>query len=126
MLYKIISVLTGGALGALLRYLTTILANKIFSVPLIGTFVVNILGCFMIGWLFGLSLNKAQVSPVELKLFLTVGFLGGLTTFSTFNLEVFELLKTGKVFWAFLYMFLSCAIGLSAVFLGYYLYLKIK
>ena len=130
MFCKIISVFIGGGIGAMLRYFVTLASKKYFpafftpvfgAVPasVFGTFLVNIVGCFLLGLVFGLTLNKFQNISETLKLFITVGFLGGLTTFSTFNLEIFEFLKTGKATEAFLYMFLSCTLGLLFTFLGY-------
>ncbi len=115
--YKIISVFIGGGIGAVLRFAVSLLSKKYFITPIYGTFFVNILGCFLLGLVFGLTLNKINI-PETIKLFITVGFLGGLTTFSTFNLEIFELLKSGKIGISFLYVFLSCAVGLLFTYLG--------
>ena len=65
-------------------------------------------------------MDKIQLSN-EVKLFITAGFLGGLTTFSTFNNETFCLLKDGKIFLGTGYMVLSCLIGLGFTYLGYQL-----
>lgn len=118
MFYKIISVFIGGGIGATLRFVLSIFSKKYFLTPVFATFFVNIIGCFLLGFVFGLTSNRIHISE-SLKLFITVGFLGGLTTFSTFNLEIFEFFKTEKIIEAFLYMFLSCAFGLLFTFLGY-------
>ena len=118
MFCKFLSVFIGGGVGALLRFIASLLSKKYFMAPIFGTFFVNILGCFLLGLVFGLTLNKINMSET-LKLFITVGFLGGLTTFSTFNLEVLELLKAGKIGMSFLYIFLSCIFGLLFTYLGY-------
>lgn len=121
MFLKFLSVFIGGGIGALLRFCVSVIAKKYFISPLLGTLFVNIAGCFFIGYIFGLTLNKVDIMPQTLKLFLSVGILGGLTTFSTLNIEVFELIKNGKIFSGLIYMILSCIIGLSFTYLGYYL-----
>lgn len=115
----ILSIFLGGGIGAVLRYICSVLSKKYFASAIFGTFFVNILGCFLLGYVFGLTLNKIDELPQALKLFLTVGFLGGLTTFSTFNLEIFEMMRAGKIFNGFLYMFLSLGTGLLFTYLGY-------
>lgn len=121
---KFLSVFLGGGMGALLRYAVSVSAKKIFIIPIIGTFIVNIAGCIAIGFLFGLTLHKIDALPQTMKLFITVGILGGLTTFSTLNIEVFELIKTGKILYGILYMVLSCLVGLLCTYSGYLVYTK--
>ena len=125
MITQCISIFIGGGFGAILRYLVTLLAKKALMLPIVGTFFVNIIGCFIIGFVFALTVNKINNLPNILKLFIATGFLGSLTTFSTLNLEVFELIKDGKIFYGILYFILSCSIGLLATYLGYILYSKI-
>ena len=83
MITQCLSIFIGGGLGSILRYLVTLLAKKTLMYPLIGTFFVNIVGCFIIGFVFALTINKINNFPHILRLFITAGFLGGLTTFST-------------------------------------------
>ena len=85
MLYEVIAIFLGGGLGAVLRYLITQYSSRSFGISHYGTFAVNILGCLLIGFVIGITINKITL-PNELKLFIMVGFLGGLTTFSTFSL----------------------------------------
>ena len=125
MLLKLISVFVGGGIGAILRYSLTLLSSKYFVTPIIATCSANIIGCFFIGCFFGFILNKAEVVPHILKLFITTGLLGGLTTFSTLNFEVFELIKSGKILMGVGYLFFSCFIGLICVYLGYLFFSKI-
>ena len=125
MLSKLVSIFIGGGIGAILRYGLTVLSSKYLTTPIIGTFSANIIGCFLIGCFFGFILNKAEEVPQVTKLFITTGLLGGLTTFSTLNFEVFELIKSGKILIGFSYLFLSCFIGLLFVYLGYLLFSKI-
>ena len=84
-----------------------------------GTLTVNVVGCFLIGLLSGLSLT-GQISA-NTKLVLVTGFCGGFTTFSTFMNENLLLGREGALLPAILYTLASLALGLIAVILGYYL-----
>ena len=117
---NILSVFLGGAIGSVLRYLISLLSKKYFLTPVIGTFFVNIIGCFIIGLVFGLVL-KSNVFPNFVRLFIISGFLGGLTTFSSFNIEIFELIKEGKIFLSLAYLLLSLIFGLLSTYLGFIL-----
>ena len=117
---NILSVFLGGPIGSVLRYLISLLSKKYFLTPVIGTFFVNIIGCFIIGLVFGLVL-KSNVFPNFVRLFIISGFLGGLTTFSSFNLEIFELIKEGKIFLSLAYLLLSLIFGLLSTYLGFIL-----
>lgn len=119
MLNEILAIFIGGGLGAVLRYIVTRFSHRICGIPHVGTFVANLLGCFLIGYVLGLTMEKINLST-EVKLFITVGFLGGLTTFSTFNNETFCLLKEGKFLLGAGYMALSCLLGLAFTLLGYH------
>ena len=121
MMKSIILVSIGGALGSVFRYFTSIFINKYFYTlfPL-ATFLVNIVGCLLIGVLLGL-LDKHLVVSSELKLFFVTGFCGAYTTFSTFSLENINLLQSGNYFLALLYIVLSISLGLLAVWLGFML-----
>ncbi len=119
MFYKILSVFIGGGLGTLLRFGTYEICRKYFMLPVFGTFLVNITGCFILGFVFGIIINEIWNIPNTLKLFITVGFLGGLTTFSTFNLEIFEMIRDGKFLSALCYMLSSCVLGLLFTYFGY-------
>lgn len=122
---KIFAVFVGGGIGSVLRFWVSYLSKKTCLIPFLGTFVVNIVGCFFIGYLFAHVLYKGTFHPA-LRMFLMTGLLGGLTTFSTFNLEVFELIKTGKILTGITYMILSCAVGLLFTCAGYYLFTKVQ
>lgn len=122
MLIKLFSVFIGGGLGAILRYLAGICSQSLFNKAIYGTFAVNIIGCFLIGAVFAFTLDKIDAINPTLKLLITAGFLGGLTTFSTFNLEVFELIKNGKPLLGFVYLVSSCLFGLMATFLAYLIF----
>ncbi|MPM31676.1 putative fluoride ion transporter CrcB [bioreactor metagenome] len=108
----------GGFIGTLLRFGVGKLypvADK-SSFP-INTFIVNILGCFLIGLFYSLS-EKSTVINSDIKLFLTVGLCGGFTTFSTFAHENLLLLKGGDIWIFALYTGLSIFLGILAVVAG--------
>ena len=125
MFMNFFAVFIGGGIGAFLRYFISLLTKKYFLMPVLGTFIANMAGCFLIGYIYALSMDKANNFPQTIKLLITVGFLGGLTTFSTLNLEIFELFKTGKILFALSYLFLSCFVGLLLTYIGYFLYSKL-
>jgi len=115
---NILSVAVGGALGAMARYgLGVWMSNKwIYSFPW-HTFLINISGALLLGFFNTLFLDKLTVSP-EMRIAITVGFLGAFTTFSTFGYETIILIKEGNVITAGLYAFTSVSVGLVGVFLG--------
>ena len=85
----------GAAVGGWARWILGILLNPIFpSVPL-GTLAANLIGCYIIGAAIAFFLSYPNFAP-EWRLFLTTGFCGGLTTFSTFSAEVVLLLQSGR------------------------------
>ncbi|KAF5068099.1 putative fluoride ion transporter CrcB [anaerobic digester metagenome] len=110
---------SGSFLGGIARYLLSrgIQNSVITSFPL-GTFWVNIIGCFLIGLIYGLSDRGTPISN-ELRLFLAVGFCGGFTTFSTFSNENLALLRDGSILYFSLYAGLSVFLGLLATFGGH-------
>lgn len=116
-----ISVFVGGGLGALLRYVICHYYAKSCSLSFpFQTFGINVIGSFILGFLI-YSINSKTGFDNNLKLFLTVGFCGGLTTFSTFSLESVELFKHGKVLEFLFYTFGSVIICLIGAAMGAYL-----
>lgn len=118
MFMKVLLIFIGGGIGAALRYFISDWSKRVFTIPVIGTFIVNIIGCFLIGFILGLTVNKSLEISGNLKLLIIVGLLGGLTTFSTFSLEVFEFLNAGKIASGLLYTGLSVILGLFFTYLG--------
>lgn len=113
---KIILLIIGGSLGTIFRYqLSNWIQNTVLSAFPYGVLAVNVLGSFLIGLCWSLSDTYSS----NFKLFLFTGLFGGFTTFSSFTLDTMLLLKSGEYKIAFVYIFASNILGLSAVFLGY-------
>jgi fluoride exporter len=111
------AVAVGGALGCLLRWYLAIVLNRYFpSIPP-GTLAANLIGCYIIGVGIALFALSPGASP-EWRLFLTTGFCGGLTTFSTFSVEVVTLLQAGRLSLAFGAMALHLIGSLLMTFAG--------
>jgi CrcB protein len=109
---------SGGFIGSVLRYWTSVNAYKIFGEKFpYGTFVVNVLGCLLIGFIVEISENRFLISP-EVRSFLMIGFLGGYTTFSTFGYETFALLQDKDYLTALLNIILSVVLCIAAVWIG--------
>ena len=110
----------GGFIGSIGRYLASGLMHQIFPniyFP-IGTAVVNIIGCFLIGVLTSLAELRSLLSP-EMRMFLFIGLLGGFTTFSTFGFETVAFMRDGEFLHAVGNVLIQVIIGLSGVWLGY-------
>lgn len=109
----------GGFLGSISRFVMAGACNR-FSPALgfpVGTLTVNILGCFLIGLLYGLAETRSLLSP-DIRIFLFIGVLGGFTTFSTFGFESLALLKDGNILKASANIGLHVFLGLAAVWVG--------
>jgi CrcB protein len=117
-LQKIIYVGIGGFIGASIRYIITIQSAKMINsnIPL-GTLIVNVVGGFLIGMITELSMSTDLISP-DLKLFLTTGIMGGLTTFSTFSIETISLINDGKYLLGVSNILLNVFLSLGGVVLA--------
>lgn len=122
-MWKILSVALGGAVGALMRYLVAyIQVNYLPARFPWATFLVNILGAFFIGLFWGV-IDKFDLSQ-NTKLFVMVGLIGSLTTFSTLSLETVKLFQDGHFALSFSYIFISNILGLLAVLTGFWTFSK--
>ena len=109
---------TGGLIGSIARYLTASYFTKVFpSAFPYGTFIVNVVGCLIIGIVFGLSERFSWLTP-EWRFFLATGICGGFTTFSSFAYENIKLIQEGNFLVFAAYSIASFALGLLAVFIG--------
>lgn len=115
---NIFAVFLGGGTGAVMRYLTGIIVmrNLHYNIPA-ATFLVNIIGSLFIGFLYVIFIDKYDLNP-SVKFALTIGFCGGLTTFSTFSLEIFEMIEHAQFLNAFVYALLSVIICVVSVWIG--------
>ena len=118
---KILYVALGGAFGASARYLINISPLGSFLQPFpFHTFIINVTGSFLLGF----AAARFEMSET-MRLLLLTGFLGAYTTFSTFELETFELMREKNLLLAILYVALSFAVGFIGLALGVWLGRKI-
>jgi CrcB protein len=116
-----VTIAIGGILGCWARYALTNLIQSIYGRDFpYATLSVNVLGCFLMGFLFVETLERLTISP-SARIGLLTGFLGGLTTFSTFAMESLVLAEQGEAAKGVLYILLSVGLGLIAAFSGVYI-----
>jgi len=119
-MFEILAVGAGGFIGAILRHLVSGFTQRAFGesgFP-IGTLVVNLTGCLIIGLLAGLSETREIFSP-HVRLLIFVGILGSFTTFSTFGHQTHMLLREGHLIAAASSILLHIILGMSAAWGGY-------
>ena len=108
----------GGGIGSVTRYLTSVWAAGKFGADFpYGTLIVNVVGCYLIG-LFMVIATERFILPPHVRLLVASGFLGGLTTFSSFGYETLKLMQDGALFPAIQNIAANLFIGLSATWLG--------
>lgn len=116
---NVVAVAAGGALGAAARYGVSGLARRWSEAGLpLGTLVVNLLGCLLIGLLVPWMLEERLVRP-EVRAFVLIGLLGGFTTFSTYGYETFAMVNEGQWGRAAWMMLLNNGVGIALVLAGY-------
>ncbi len=116
---KILLLGVGGFIGSNLRYwITGLVTNLCGSTIPYGTLAVNMLGSFILGFLMFYGTEVIELSP-QLRLMISTGMLGALTTFSTFSLETFNLLRESSYILMFLNIFLNIGLSFLAVLLGF-------
>jgi CrcB protein len=116
----VLAVGLGGLLGTVARYKLggwVLHHSAGYRFP-VSTFVVNMLGCGLVGLLAGIAEHRHELSPT-VRLFLITGFCGGFTTFSAFGFETMYLLRRNEVGWAAANAVLSVLVGVTAVWWGW-------
>lgn len=117
-LTKICFIALGGAFGAVARYLMNISPlQNVFEKFALPTFAINVVGSFLAGFAFILLTDKYSVSE-NIRLAILVGFIGSFTTFATFELEIWSLIKDNHYLTAFTYLVLSVAVGFIGLLAG--------
>jgi CrcB protein len=115
---ELFAIAVGGAAGAVARYLVRLLADRYVGQEFPwGTFFVNVAGCFLLGIVAAIGMARRDV-PAYIQHGVAIGFLGALTTFSTFGFETFRRMEDGKWALAFSNIAANLLIGLLAVWLG--------
>ena len=112
-----VAVFSGAGLGALLRWVRGHFLNPVFPTLPLGTLAANVLGGLLMGLALGAFSQYEAISPT-MRLAMTTGFLGGLTTFSTFSAESVTLLLRGEYRWMFVHIMLHVAASLIATLAG--------
>ena len=117
---QLLLVFFGGGAGSLFRYLISKYSNTYFESFILGTFMVNIIGCLIMGYVLGLSFKSTFLNQNQ-AILLTTGFCGGFTTFSAFAAENYELFRNGDYLQLTIYILSSVVLGILAVALGIWL-----
>ena len=117
MFYTVVAIFSGAGLGALLRWFLGTKLNSFYpSIPL-GTLSANLLGGYLIGVFIAFFASNTAIAP-EWRLFIITGFLGGLTTFSTFSAEIVTLIQEGRISMSLVALFLHVMGSIAMTLLG--------
>jgi CrcB protein len=122
---SITAIFCGAGLGALLRAWFNSFSGNFSTLVPMGTLVSNLLGCYIVGIAVAFFTNHPSVSP-EWRLFIITGFLGGLTTFSSFSAEVVTLMERGQLTWALGLVLMNVCGSILLTFLGIWTYQALK
>ncbi|MCM3785594.1 fluoride efflux transporter CrcB [Neobacillus mesonae] len=114
---ELIYVGVGGFLGTISRYGIQHLFGPVETVFPLAVWLINIAGCFFLGWFFTVTPTKWEIKP-ELRLLIGTGFTGAFTTFSSFSVDFVHLISIGELVLALLYVVLSIVIGLLMSYIG--------
>lgn len=117
----LLAVIIGGSVGCIIRWLLAVRLNSLFPSLPPGTLIVNLAGGLIIGMGLGWSLRYPDLDPAW-KLLLMTGLCGGMTTFSTFSLEVFSFLQCGNYLWAFTSILVHVMGSVLMTALGFFIY----
>lgn len=120
MLKTLVAIAVGGSAGSILRWLLSVRLNAIFPSLPPGTLTVNLVGGFIIGGAMAYFLRNPELEPAW-KLLIITGFCGGLTTFSTFSMEIVGLMQSGNYLWAMISVFTHVIGSLLMTFAGFWL-----
>jgi fluoride exporter len=120
-MWTYVAIAIGGTLGCWARYTQTNLVQAVFGRDFpFATLSINVIGSFLMGFLFIATLERLMIPP-SIRVGVLTGVLGGYTTFSTFEMETLLLAENGELFKAALYVVLSVVIGFAAAFGGAYI-----
>lgn len=115
---NLLAIAIGGSLGAVMRYLTSTSVYRLFGQDFpYGTLTVNIVGSLLMGFISILLLERFMLADYW-RAIIIIGFLGAFTTFSTFSMETFNLIESGEIAKAFINMFISVILCLTATWVG--------